>query len=325
VRVLIALLLLASAPLAARPVRIVAVGDTGKGNEASRRVRAAVQKACAARGGCDAGLLLGDNVYERGVGHESSPLLDERIGQLYGQVGFPMYGVVGNHDYGAPDAFAYLYFLGLDHHRATAQMRYFQREGDDLHMPGFDYRVQLRGVELVGFDTMPVYWMDWPPVAGFLGLDKRAKKLSYTMGKWTFNSDARWRIAFGHHPYRSAGHHKDAGNYEGIPAGVVGSGAYFKSFLEENVLGSFDVYIAGHTHNLSDHGDVKGTAVLVSGSGSKLSPLKHEPEGTLYREASHGFVILEVERDTLKIDFITVTAAPARAEWKVSHSRVMRR
>ena len=59
------------------------------------------------------------------------------------------------------------------------------------------------------------------------------------------------------------------------------------------------MYIAGHTHNLSDHGDVKGTAVLVSGAGSKLSELKYEDKAR-WAASTWGFVVFESSREALK-------------------------
>src|SRR5262245_26583012 len=48
-------------------VRLIAIGDTGEGNQEQHDVAAQMDAKCAAVGGCDAVLMLGDNFYDNGV------------------------------------------------------------------------------------------------------------------------------------------------------------------------------------------------------------------------------------------------------------------
>lgn len=50
----------------AAPLRFVAVGDTGKGNDTQQQVADAIRDHCAAEG-CDFAVLLGDNLYPEGA------------------------------------------------------------------------------------------------------------------------------------------------------------------------------------------------------------------------------------------------------------------
>ncbi|MGH7823026.1 MAG: metallophosphoesterase [Candidatus Binatia bacterium] len=84
-------------------------------------------------------------------------------------------------------------------------------------------------------------------------------------------SAATWKIAFGHHPYRSNGSHGNAGFYEGAPMTPV-SGPYVKAFYERHVCGKVDLLIVGHDHDLQWLEPVAscgGTEFIVSGAGAK--------------------------------------------------------
>ncbi|MGH7856727.1 MAG: metallophosphoesterase [Candidatus Binatia bacterium] len=84
-------------------------------------------------------------------------------------------------------------------------------------------------------------------------------------------STATWKIAFGHHPYRSNGSHGNAGFYEGAPLTPV-SGPYVKAFYEQFVCGKVDLLITGHDHDLQWLAPVAacgGTEFVVSGAAAK--------------------------------------------------------
>ena len=48
-------------------------------------------------------------------------------------------------------------------------------------------------------------------------------------------STARWKLAFGHHPYRSNGKHGNAGAYEGLPIEDELFGSGFRDWVEANL------------------------------------------------------------------------------------------
>ena len=104
-------------------LRLVAIGDVGEGNATQRQVRDAIARYCEAHG-CDMAVLLGDNLYQRGMETPDDPRMDEIIGDMYGAWPFPTYMVLGNHDYNH----------ALDRQRAAWQVAWANRT-DGFEMP----------------------------------------------------------------------------------------------------------------------------------------------------------------------------------------------
>lgn len=111
--------------------------------------------------------------------------------------------------------------------------------------------------------------------------------------KWLKNikekmPNCKLTITGSHYPYKSVGKH--------------GSAKWpMKPFLENNVIGHSDVYIAGHDHNLSDEGVVKGTRLLVSGAAGKLRPLRKKPAPGNFAISAYGWINLIIKRDGDKV------------------------
>lgn len=317
-----ALALFAPVATAASNVRFVALGDVGTGGEGARRVAAAARDVCEARGGCDFGVLLGDNVYPRGIATPDDPLFDEKLGRVLAQVGVPFYAVLGNHDYGAPRELPFLGGLGFDPRRAAAQIA-LGRASSTFRMPAPCWRLERGPVELVGIDTPPLYWADRPGLAGLLRLDEGRERMTRALKLWDETSSRPWRIALGHHPYRSNGPHGDAGAYGGA-LGAISSGRTLARFLDERVLGRFDAYLAGHDHSLQDLGSVQGTELFVvgaSGSTTELTP-RHVAR---WQEAELGFLLVEGDRKALRFSFVTVDEGGGDDAWRVAHTRTITR
>lgn len=269
------------------PVRIVVLGDTGRGDQNQHRVARAAAHACRQAGGCHLGALLGDNVYPSGLASDDDPRFAALVEDIYGadDFGFPFVLVLGNHDHGAPVPF--LGGLGIGTARADAQVARAGRSARML-LPARHWRLALGRIELVGLDTQDLYADDGRRYDGVVDAQDR------DLARWNLEAQAPFRIALGHHPYRSAGPHGDAGSYEGLPRGFPLAGAPIAELLEKRVLGHFDLYLAGHDHGLQDAGDAKGTALFVSGGGAS-----HEPHParrpTPFAVASLGFVLLEID------------------------------
>ncbi len=116
------------------------------------------------------------------------------------------------------------------------------------------------------------------------GFDEQIKWLETT--KKQMETKCKLSVALGHHPYLSVGEHGDAT-------------AKVKTFLETAVVGKVDIYFAGHDHNLSDEGEVKGTTLVVSGTGAKLRPLEKKPR--VFAVSELGYVTFEVNRNEYDI------------------------
>jgi len=94
-------------------------------------------------------------------------------------------------------------------------------------------------------------------------------------------STSTWNILFGHHPYVSNGPHGNA-------AGAV------ETFFDDHVCGEFDVYFAGHDHNLQWLEDPCGIEPIVSGGGHSSYALIGT-NATWFEAASTGFVWVEID------------------------------
>lgn len=306
---------------AAGPLRFLVLGDTGKGTESQARVAEAAAATCAAEGGCQLGLLLGDNLYPHGLDHEADPRWDSLVERPYGALGFPFLGVLGNHDYGAPLPLTFCGGLGLEERRAEAQLARSHRS--TVQIPARHWRRMVGDVELVGLDTQALFHDDLPALAAPLGLNDDARRQDEALRRWNAAPVGRWRIALGHHPWRSAGPHGDAGNYEGLPAGLLFSGGAIARFLDERVVGEFDLYLAGHDHGLQDAGDAQGTALFISGGGGEHVP--HPARTPVpFVAASLGFLTVELGGEAARVRIWSVAdEGPAVA--RLVHERVVSR
>lgn len=241
-------------------LRLVALGDTGHGNATQRRVARGVAAVCAAAG-CDAVLLLGDNLYPRGATTPDDARLDDVIG-LYAELGVPVYGVLGNHDWGH----------GSDHDAAANQLAW-ARDRPWLHL-ATDWIAEAGPATLFGLDTTRVFWDGSARAAWLTPAVDRA---------------AGWRVVLGHHPLRSNGPHGNAGAYEGWSGLPWLSGAAVGDTLTDAVCGRADLYLAGHDHSLQwiPH---CGAELVVSGAGSSATTLEDRGNTPRFARAEHGFV-----------------------------------
>ncbi len=233
-------------PPPTEPLRFVAVGDIGRVTDAQRAVARAIEQVCAERG-CAFGLLLGDNLYPSGMDSDDDPRMNEVFTEAFGEVGITFMAVLGNHDCARADPF-----------RPRRQIRFAQRT-PSFEMPDPYYRFQRGDAEFFALDTDPVFFYGEETLGAWL--DERLPR-----------STARWRIAFGHHPYRSNGTHGNAGAYEGWSNVPWLSGNALRRLFERHVQPHADLYLAGHDHNLQVlcH---RGLPLVVSGAGHATRPL----------------------------------------------------
>ena len=162
------ILLLLAAALA--EVGVVFVGDTGTGKAGQRQVADAIAAHCA-HNRCDALLLLGDNFYPAGVAGTDDPQFERKFEAMYGDLGVPVYPVLGNHDRDG---------------RARAQLRY---RSAAWQMPGRYYHQRLDDVSLIGIDT-----------TRFGPWQRRWLRRQLT-------DASRLSVVFGHHPAYATGRH----------------------------------------------------------------------------------------------------------------------
>lgn len=272
-------------------VRFVALGDTGTGDDGQRAVAAAIRGVCAERG-CDLGLLLGDDLYPSGPASPTDPALDRVFSEPYGDLGFPLYLAVGNHDYGQEgdlrpvrDEIAW----------AAAHPRFV--------LPSTRYRFTAGPALFLAIDT------DW---IFFHGGEDQGAWLAREMAA----DDRPWTFVFGHHTALSDGPHGDAGRYDGRSLAPFYSGTGLRVFFAEHVLGKADVYLCGHDHSLQWIPHSSGTSLVVSGAGAKATTVT--PRVSEFAAAEAGFAWIEATRERLLVVFY---GADGRALWETTRAR----
>ncbi len=268
-------------------VRFVAIGDQGTGSDAQVNVGLSMGTICDSLGGCDFGLLLGDNFYQSGVDAADDALFESHFEIPYSHLGFPFFITLGNHDLGG-DGLG----VDLDPNKGTYQVEYSQINSQ-WRMPAKHFRFDFGPIWFVSLNTTDVFF----DKAGGQGND---------VTSWMSEADGRWKIAFGHHPYVSNGKHGNAGEYDGVPDGFswldIPRGRYVQEFMESKICGKFDVYLAGHDHSRQDLGSNCGTEFLVSGAGAKVTTLPGSGSNE-FQAATVGFLLVEADATDMTFYF----------------------
>ena len=262
-------------------VKFIALGDTGHGNVTQKKVASAMKKKCE-ESGCDFVLLLGDNIYPNGVESPEDTQFQKKFENPYKEIGVPFYVVLGNHDYGA-DGF------GLDAVKSLHQVRYTQHSSKWV-MPSHFYQFMKAEVSFFAFDTN----------AQMFDL---ANDQKVAIRKWIGSSKARWKVAYGHHPYKSNGPHGNAGEYDDLSNPPISNGTFIKSFAENIWCGKVDVYLSGHDHSRQWlDGSCNGSSLIVSGAGSNTTSLKGS-NPVLFQSDKPGFLYVKIEGNSLRGEF----------------------
>ena len=159
-------------------------------------------------------------------------------------------------------------------------------------MPAAYYTLSFGVLDLFALDTNMAFF-------------DRAHEQATAMVEAELRSRAPWKLAYGHHPYRSNGPHGNAGHYNGFSVPAELSGAHVKAFLEDVVCGKSDVYIAGHDHSLQwlaepcDH-----TELIVAGTGAEATDL-FVRNPTYFESLSLGFLYVVVTRTTFRVEMVS--------------------
>lgn len=265
-------------------VRFIAVGDTGLGNSVEADVARSMEKKCA-KSGCDFAIMLGDNIYDTGVTSSMDPQWVTKFEAPYARLSFDFYAALGNHDYGGGG-------VGDEWGKAQYQLDYaVQSTSQKFKMPSHYYSFRKGPVEFFVLDTNSQLY----------GRDAQQRvDMTAAIGA----SKATWKIAYGHHPYRSNGPHGNAGTYDGTVNVTPWSGASVKSFMDSVVCGKTDVYFSGHDHSLQWLTDTcSGTELLVSGAGAQTSSVGTK-NATYFAASEPGFVYVVVQGRSLTATFV---------------------
>lgn len=267
----------------AKEFSFIAMGDHGTGKPGQFEVASAIEKTCKSHS-CEFALLLGDNFYSYGVDSLDDPQWQTKFEIPYKNLDFPFYAVMGNHDYGKWTA---------EHDKRFIQMEY-TNISKKWRMPHNFYTFQKGNILFIGIDTTLISWA------------KQRKHQGKMIEEALTNTNAKWVIAFGHHPYLSNGRHGNAGRYDGLPFPPVASGHFVKKFVEKYLCNKVDFYLAGHDHSkqlLPGNKKCKDTTFIVSGAGAKITKLKGKNPYT-YQDLNKGFALFTSDGSDLNFKFI---------------------
>ena len=259
------------------PVRFIAFGDGGEGNEDQYKVAEAVELVCAARG-CDFALYLGDNFYDDGVFAVDDQQFTDKFELPYAGLDLRFYIVLGNHDYGA---------VIPDWTRSDFQIEYTQHS-DKWYLPHEWYTWQIEHVQFFALDTHR-------QMLGEELVEQRAW-LQDELGK----SDATWKIGLAHHPYISNGAHGNAGSYEGLDSTLL-RGGNVQDLFDGFLCGQVNLFFSGHDHTRQWLEPVCGTTFIVSGAASKTTDMEHRDNNPTFYEddTTPGFLWVEIVDDQM--------------------------
>lgn len=217
-------------------------------------------------------LGLGDNIYPDGVHSENDTQFIEKFEKPYENIPphIKFYNVLGNHDY---------------HIKASprSQIKY-SKINSQWVLPHNFYCFRKK------INKIPVE---------FFAIDTNLTKMKNrkTQEQWLINSlyesKARWRIVYGHHPWKSFGSH---GNCDDILDDL---------YEKINRTNKVDLIISGHDHEQQHIYIPNKPNMIISGVGGKLHtgpPIMLYNE-LKYRSTNLGCCVIDFTKNFLKISF----------------------
>jgi tartrate-resistant acid phosphatase type 5 len=267
-------------------LRMAVVGDVGIGSATVARGIATVHQQMS----LDAILLVGDNIYPRGVRSVDDPkwkLLDP-----LSALGLPIFAVLGNHDYAGS---------------VEAQIAATGRR-PEWRLPARNYILRSGVADFAMLDTTPF------ATGRDGGAGERKCLVCAALAAAFPSTHATWRIAVGHHPVVSSGWH-----------GVFprNEARRMRRLLPILRSAQVDLYICGHDHHLELMSGKP--ALLISGAGSDpVPPIALHAETLFPTEISLperiGFALLEASPTALRVRFYNGRGRPL-SRWYTVASR----
>jgi hypothetical protein len=245
------------------PVRVLAFGDFGNGSSDQKRVAQAIATYHQGQR-FDLAITLGDNFYSVGMESPTDPRWQTWFEDLYAPLRIPFYASLGNHDWGHPDS-------------PAAEILYSARAAT-WKMPAAYYTFTAGPVQFFALDTQSV---------------ALAQKQRDWLDRELSNSQARWKIVYGHHPIYSDG------NYDDRPDLIAS--------LLPILANRADAYLCGHDHNLQALQPQRGVRFYIAGGGGAgLYDVSESPR-SLFVSRSNGFAVLEADANRLVIKLVDGT------------------
>ena len=289
----------------AESVRILVVGDAGVrdggwGDESDRERKAVAARAreICSLDRCDLIVMLGDNLYEKGIRkrsvEEDEAALVEIVRSFLAEPDTPVYLVMGNHDWSPRIA---------KHATVDRQLTWIADTGaPDVRGDAHFYNFAAGPVGIWVLDTTPL-------------VRKSTLARDPALLRWLDDmaeAEVAWKIVLAHHPMRSNGEHGNPGDYREPPLPfAIWPGKTYRTLLDTKIEGVADLHLGGHEHNLQFWAPTGAsaagalTASAVVGSAAKCTgPGKRLLNPAMQIEAyNYGFAVLEASSDSLSLEF----------------------
>lgn len=259
--------------------KVLAVGDTGKGNELQYKIGEVMNKHCR-RENCDMAFLLGDNIYDAGLSSVDDPQMIEKFEKPYENFPVPFHVTLGNHDYGK---FANNWTKG------SYQIEY-SKKNKQFILPAPYYKVVKNDVLFLVLDTSQLFHNH-----------ESEKQIEFVRQSLKVSQE-KWKVVLMHHPYLSNGPHGNAGKYDGVPFPPY-SGSVIKKIVEKELCPYVDLIVSGHDHSLQTikgPKDCPNVTVVVSGAGASTTELKGEND-VHFEAAVAGYTDFIFENDKIQV------------------------
>lgn len=246
-----------SAVLAANPpkqnllLRFTSVADTGTGARGQYAVAGAMNY-YHGQNPYDVVVLAGDNIYNDGEIEKIGAVFERPYEKLLTQ-GVKFHACLGNHD--------------IRTENGDPQIKY-----PGFNMQGRYYTFRRDAVQFFALDTNRN--ADWENQVIWL-----EQELS--------QSDAIWKVVFGHDPFYSSGHY-------GVSQSLIKR--FTPLFKKYNV----QLYINGHDHHYERTRNIDGTTYLTTGSGAGVRPVGRS-QWTEHSAERLAFAAYEVYPDRIEV------------------------
>jgi tartrate-resistant acid phosphatase type 5 len=250
---------------AGRPIRLVAFGDFGTGDEHQKAIASAIAKRNSTER-FDMGITMGDNFYLCGVRSVKDPKWKHRWEDMYTPLGFQFYVALGNHDYGNPPIICPAQRGSPDSEVAyTAYSKSWK-------MPARYYTYKAGPVQFIAIDTE-----GWS--------DAQLEWIQKTLAASAADPEVKWRIVYGHHPIYTSGVHLNERRI----------GELRLKLLPVLKAAHVDLYICGHDHDL-EHLRSEGMEFLIcGGGGAKLRGFWHKDPLSVFTYSTHAFLDITID------------------------------
>jgi hypothetical protein len=232
-------------------------------------------------------LALGDNFYPNGTKNIDDNLWNTTYQDIFTDKNLfcPWYPILGNHDY-----------LGkvssqLEYYNQKKDSRWIMRNKYYTYVYEFnDKKIQIIAIDtvIIGLETSRALIPDYLLINNNVNEREQQKHLEW-LEMILKDSDANWKIVYGHYNLYSGGYHGN--NNEMIDN--------LKSLF---IKYKIDLYICGHCHDLEYIID-NNIHYIVSGSASKSGFVQNK-NNTIFSSSRNGYTIHEIKDNKMFIRFI---------------------